>query len=444
MIHFSRLRAFLSFVAMSLSLTAIGQNRVQYSVQAGETLYHIAKSHHMNIEQVIAVNPGLSAQTLKAGSTIWLPTNTIDPQAESQGKTGMSVRRTTHIALLLPFSSNGIEGERSIEFRHGFLSATQIYNNRQQGVASCHIYDERNEAQSLSQQLQKMKNEGVSTIIGPVYPHHFQEVADFAKLHRIRLIVPFYSRVPQVSTNPYVYLVNAPQKYEEEFVADLFIKTFKSVAVAFMHVGDRDAAPFTAYLRRRLMAQGQAVTEFSAEAPLEQMRAACPAGKRTMIVPDASNQAGMIKSLAKIEGFKKYYPDRELQLFGYPDWLKVASVHTARLYAADTYIFTNSFYNPYDEETKVFCAKYKENYGRELLPVTPRMALLGHDLAEHLLAGITTYGETFSTQVTTVRQLQSRIRFEQTEKNGGFVNNSLFFIHYKPSQAIEKIISAQP
>lgn len=441
MSHALSLRPLLTATALLLSLSgALAQTRTQHTVQAGETLYHIARTHGLTVEQVTEANPGLSAQTLKAGSTIWLPT------AQEGGKGAVRAAapaRDERVALLLPFTASGIEGGRSVEFRNGFRAATKRHNEQYGSASLCLSYDEQNGSESLVPLLRKMEADGITLIVGPVYPKHFQEVADFARKRRIRLVIPFYSRATQVGTNPYVYLANTPQKYEHEFAADLFLKTFKGDAVAFMHVGDRNAASFTAYLRRRLMANGQAVTEFSAEAPLEQMRAACPADKRTVVVPDASDAAGMVKALAKLEGFRKYYPDRKLQLLGYPDWLKAAPAYVERLSAADAYIFTDNFFNPFDEATRAFCEAYKKEHGRDLLDVTPRMALLGNDLAAHLLAGLATYGDAFGSQATTAQQLQSRIRFEQTEQGGGYVNSSLFFIHYKPTHAVEKIAPAQ-
>lgn len=70
---------------------------------------------------------------------------------------------------------------------------------------------------------------------------------------------------------------------------------------------------------------------------------------------------------------------------------------------------------------------------------TPRMALLGYDAGLHVLGGILQYGKNFGSQATSGQQLQSRIRFEQTERDGGFVNTSLFLIHYKPDGSIDMI-----
>ena len=48
----------------------------KYKVQKGDTLYSLAKSHYGSGKQftkIVAANPGLSAETLKAGQTITIP-----------------------------------------------------------------------------------------------------------------------------------------------------------------------------------------------------------------------------------------------------------------------------------------------------------------------------------------------------------------------------------
>lgn len=341
------------------------------------------------------------------------------------------------IALLLPTQASGIEGGRSLEFQRGFMDVARRHNTEGTGTTTVvRAYEEPGDEASLIEQLLRISADGNTAIVGPVYPKHFAEVADFARRHAIRLFIPFYSRVEQVADNPFVYVVNTPQKTEQELMADRFISTFAGHAVAFMRVGSRNEAAFTAYLRRRLMARGMALTEMSTDSPMEQMRAACSAVKPTVIVPDASDAEGMEQVLKKIEQFRKQYPDARLSLMGYSGWLKGQMRFGARLCAADTYVFATAFFNPTGPATRAFAEDYKTRYGSNLLDVTPCMALLGHDLAEHLIAGIGTYGNAFATQATGARQLQSRICFEQVEAGGGYVNNSAFFVRFAPTGEI--------
>jgi len=49
------------------------QKGTAHIVQGGETLYSLARLHHTTIEKILAINPGLTVETLQAGQTIMLP-----------------------------------------------------------------------------------------------------------------------------------------------------------------------------------------------------------------------------------------------------------------------------------------------------------------------------------------------------------------------------------
>ena len=386
-----------------------------HDVRAGETLYYIARHYGVTVESIEAANPGLSAQTLRAGSVIRIPTTMQQSTSPAQPH---AQAEAINVAVILPLSASGVEGERSIEF-----------------------YREKLNEEKFNSTVERIRQNGTQMIVGPVYPDHFPKLSALARQHHTRLVIPFYSKAVEVNTNPYVYLVNTPDKFEQEFTAELLMKSMKNVNVAFMHVGTSDnKQPLTQYLRTRLLARGYSVTEFSYDAPLEQMKSATNDSKPTLIIPDASDNDALAKVLAKIEGFKKYYPERALRLFAYGNWIENQSPATLnRLHAADAYVCTSSYCNLYDPVTQAFNEAYVRAYGEEPLTVTPRMGLLGYDVALHMLTGISRYGADFTTQASGAPLLQTMMRFNRIEQGGGLVNNSLFFIHLRTDGQIERL-----
>lgn len=428
--------SFLFAVATSFAQT-------YHDVKPGETLYYISKTYGTTVEDIVRANPGLSAQSLRAGSKIVIPTtnatNTTNTTNTRQTRPVTVTRGATNAVVLLPLSAEGVEGERSIEFYRGFLLGAQKLANEGRNI-NVYAYDEKLDEQNFSTTMERIRRNGAQLIIGPVYPTHFPRLSTLAREQRTRLVIPFYSKAEQVNTNPYVYLVNTPEKFEMEFTADLFLKTFKNVNVAFMHIGSAGEQPFTQYLRSRLLARGYSVTEFSYEAPLEQMKSAASEKRPTVIVPDAGDASALAKVLSKIEGFKKYYPQYDLRLLGYESWINnLEPTVSNRLHAANAYIPTGSYCNLYDPVTISFNEAYVRAYGEEPLSVTPRMGLLGYDVALHMLTGIATYGADFSTQASGAPLLQTQLCFQRVEQGGGLVNNSLFFIHFRTDGQIERL-----
>lgn len=492
--HIMRLALLCFSFLLYAQIAEAQQKSTPHVVQGGETLYSLARLHHTTIDKILSINPGLTVESLQAGQTILLPTGgaaespithvvskgdtmwniakryniTVDElvaanpemkQADyklkkgsiinipavttasnSPTQTAAPVSKTVGIAFLLPMKATGVEGERSVEFYRGFLMAADKLRDNGRDI-NIYTYNEDANQSSLVTIINKLKTQKPDVIIGPVYPAHFTEVANFAKEQQIRMIVPFSSKAWQVHTTPQLCLLNTPMQYQQIFAADLFLKIFKIRNAVFMHINNANEQTFTQQLKGRLNAAGVTTTVCNLDAPLTQLKSACAKNKQTVIVPDNSDPAVLRQLLEKIKQFCAQYPKYKVSLFGYPGWLDHEQALREDFHVADTYIYTNAFYNPYSRGIAEFNAQYKAWFNAEPLDVTPRMGLLGYDLATHLLQGFFTYGKNFSTQRAGTGMLQSDMRFAATEAGGGLVNNSVSFIHYKSDKTIEQIQS---
>ena len=492
--HIMRLALLCFSFLLYAQIAEAQQKSTPHVVQGGETLYSLARLHHTTIDKILSINPGLTVESLQAGQTILLPTGgaaespithvvskgdtmwniakryniTVDElvaanpemkQADyklkkgsiinipavttasnSPTQTAAPVSKTVGIAFLLPMKATGVEGERSVEFYRGFLMAADKLRDNGRDI-NIYTYNEDANQSSLVTIINKLKTQKPDVIIGPVYPAHFTEVANFAKEQQIRMVVPFSSKAWQVHTTPQLCLLNTPMQYQQIFAADLFLKIFKIRNAVFMHINNANEQTFTQQLKGRLNAAGVTTTVCNLDAPLTQLKSACAKNKQTVIVPDNSDPAVLRQLLERIKQFCAQYPKYKVSLFGYPGWLDHEQALREDFHVADTYIYTNAFYNPYSRGIAEFNAQYKAWFNAEPLDVTPRMGLLGYDLATHLLQGFFTYGKNFTTQRAGTGMLQSDMRFAATEAGGGLVNNSVSFIHYKSDKTIEQIQS---
>ena len=492
--HIMRLALLCFSFLLYAQIAEAQQKSTPHVVQGGETLYSLARLHHTTIDKILSINPGLTVESLQAGQTILLPTGgaaesptthvvskgdtmwniakryniTVDElvaanpemkQADyklkkgsiinipavttasnSPTQTATPISKTVGIAFLLPMKATGVEGERSVEFYRGFLMAADKLRDNGRDI-NIYTYNEDANQSSLVTIINKLKTQKPDVIIGPVYPAHFTEVANFAKEQQIRMVVPFSSKAWQVHTTPQLCLLNTPMQYQQIFAADLFLKIFKIRNAVFMHINNANEQTFTQQLKGRLNAAGVTTTVCNLDAPLTQLKSACAKNKQTVIVPDNSDPAVLRQLLERIKQFCAQYPKYKVSLFGYPGWLDHEQALREDFHVADTYIYTNAFYNPYSRGIAEFNAQYKAWFNAEPLDVTPRMGLLGYDLATHLLQGFFTYGKNFTTQRAGTGMLQSDMRFAATEAGGGLVNNSVSFIHYKNDRTIEQLQS---
>ena len=416
------------------------ESPIMHVVSKGDTMWNIAKRYNITVDELVAANPEMKQADykLKKGSIINIPAVTTASNSSTQTATPIS--KTVGIAFLLPMKATGVEGERSVEFYRGFLMAADKLRDNGRDI-NIYTYNEDANQSSLVTIINKLKTQKPDVIIGPVYPAHFTEVANFAKEQQIRMVVPFSSKAWQVHTTPQLCLLNTPMQYQQIFAADLFLKIFKIRNAVFMHINNANEQTFTQQLKGRLNAAGVTTTVCNLDAPLTQLKSACAKNKQTVIVPDNSDPAVLRQLLERIKQFCAQYPKYKVSLFGYPGWLDHEQALREDFHVADTYIYTNAFYNPYSRGIAEFNAQYKAWFNADPLDVTPRMGLLGYDLATHLLQGFFTYGKNFTTQRAGTGMLQSDMRFAATEAGGGLVNNSVSFIHYKNDRTIEQLQS---
>ena len=253
------------------------------------------------------------------------------------------------------------------------------------------------------------------------------------------MIVPFSSKAKQVNVNRYVYLLNTPAEYEKILAADLFLKTFKGKSVLFLHTNKADQHDFTQYLRQRLLVQGATVVDANEDATIAQLKTALNNKRHIIVVPDASDVSALQNVFSKLSEVRQAMPKTELSLIGYSSWLNQSARYEVELFLNDTYIFTPSYYEPSFADVRQFNADYQAWFKKQPLDVIPRMGLLGYDTGLQMLQGILKYGEKYNVQGTEKGLLQSNLRFGRTEEDGGYINQSMFLIHYKPNRTIDKI-----
>jgi len=502
MISRSRIASLLAFL-LFLSVSALAQsNLIEHTVQKGETLYRLSLKYGVTVEQIMQANPGLTAETLNAGSVVRIPANGIansgcrEMHRVKKGETLWGIARQygvtveelvaanaeassadfklkkgkficipypssaqiarekpdtiavppvakkatkVTVAVLLPLTSGKPEGIRSVEYYRGFLMAVEKIKGQGKDVEVL-AFDEKSAEMSLTGAFAKMKQHGVQLIIGPVYNTHFPVVSQFAAKENMRVFVPFSSKVSEVETHPQLFLMNAPDANKYSYAADLFLKTFPSAKTLILETSRKNESAFTGLLASRLRAKGRSVASIGADFTPRQLKELLSGSGLTVFVPDASDRNTLAQLLSKLKAFRAEYPGFQTALFGYPDWQTYKDKYAEDFYKENTYLFTNFFYNEYSPATRYLEAEYRRWFKTGMLDTYPRMALLGYDAGLYMMTGILEHGLNFNVQPLTLPLLQCSFSFERTgEGNGGYVNKCMMFIHYKKDGSIEKV-----
>lgn len=418
----------------------------EYKAKKKETAYGIAKANNITVDELIEANPEMKQEgyKLKKGSVLRIPVKPIVKKPTFKGL------NTIRLAVILPLVGNGVEFDRSVEFYRGLLMGVEEL--KQAGVnVVVSVYNEPAPDVSIASQMLQVVGQNPDVIVGPLYPTHFTDVTAVSA-KKVKVVVPFSSKVPQVDYRPEVYVLNTPAVYENALALDLFMTNFKKQThVILLHGQAGNKRSFSEELQRRLSSAGYDIVSLPTSASTQQMTAALLGKKQGeyIIVPDDASEATMKQMLTKTADLQHALSGAQISLLGYESWLPYAEGNMReQIHAANTYILTPNYYYPYTTASKAFYDKYRKWFKADFVSSKPRMAPLGYDFARGFLGSMATYGYDFSTQspqkgsVAAQLKLQSEPRFITVGGNGGYVSRSMWLVRFKRDMSIVKI-SAQ-
>lgn len=418
----------------------------EYKAKKKETAYGIAKANNITVDELIEANPEMKQEgyKLKKGSVLRIPVKPIVKKPTFKGL------NTIRLAVILPLVGNGVEFDRSVEFYRGLLMGVEEL--KQAGVnVVVSVYNEPAPDVSIASQMLQVVGQNPDVIVGPLYPTHFTDVTAVSA-KKVKVVVPFSSKVPQVDYRPEVYVLNTPAVYENALALDLFMTNFKKQThVILLHGQAGNKRSFSEELQRRLSSAGYDIVSLPTSASTQQMTAALLGKKQGeyIIVPDDASEATMKQMLTKTADLQHALSGAQISLLGYESWLPYAEGNMReQIHAANTYILTPNYYYPYTTASKAFYDKYRKWFKADFVSSKPRMAPLGYDFARGFLGSMATYGYDFSTQspqkgsVAAQPKLQSEPRFITVGGNGGYVSRSMWLVRFKRDMSIVKI-SAQ-
>ncbi len=495
------LGTFIAFLVGTLSVAA-QQTPGRHTVQQGETLYSLSQRYGVSVDGIIAANPSLKTELLKIGTVIMIPRQargtgiagsdcremhkvakketvwsisqrygiTVDeliaanPEMKAEGyklKKGnflcipyakpqqaevqkpvvdkSNALSAVNVAVVLPLTSGGVEVERSVEFYRGFLMA--VGNLKRDGKnINVYAFNEPKSSGDMGGLISQLNLKDIDLVVGPLYPQNMAAMSAFtSQKQKTKWIQPFSSKVPQITTNPNLFLVNAPEKYLNESVARLFSQVFKDVKVVFLHSENGNEKNFSIDLIKALKTKQYDCTELAPGYTSGQMKAAMGQNRMTVFVPDASTKECARQVLEKIKWMKSLSPQGQFAVLGFLDWMEYAEELQEDMFAANTYVFANYFYNKYDKATIDFEKEYTRWFKTTPLSVYPRMGLLGHDVGIYAVGGLLKYGDDFFSRKAEGGLLQNELHFIRPVVGMGLVNDCMQFIHFRPDRVIDKM-----
>lgn len=408
----------------------------QHKIKKKETLWSIAKQYGITVEDLKKANSHLSPEyKLKKGKYLNIPVIT-HIKSTSQPVQEVDALEKIKVGIVLPFTAQGTGADRCIEFYRGFLMAADILKDNNKEII-IYAFNEPTAQQSIAQVLDSLKSINLDLLIGPLYFEHFTDFAVFASTEKTKTLIPFSSKLPEVKTNPYLYLLNAPEELKNNLVVEKFSKQFKDYRVVFLLDNNGDKLIQMHHLRNQIIKKGFDVMDLNSDCSDEKIKEICHPSKSTLFVTAGATKNYVSSMISKFKRLKDTYPQLTFSILGYHEWINYEDTFRNDYHYINTYIYAPNYYMPWQNDTRKIANNYKQWFNEEFLVCVPRMAPLGYDCAMYMLGGMFKYGEKFPNQTYQSTFLQSSIDLHQTHPNGGFTNCGMMLVHYQKNGKIE-------
>ena len=432
--------------------------RDMHKVKRKETVFSISREYGISEAELIAANPELKGENkIKKGAFLCIPypkaqaernvqSQAIPTDSELFRENRKETERfsTIKVAVILPFLDGVSKSEsaRMVEYYEGLLMAVDSLKRTGTSI-DLYTYNSGPESASLNSILGKGEMKDMDIIFGPLYQQHIKPLAEFAKKHDTRLVIPFTSKDNTVFQNPAVYQINTPQSYLYSEVYDHFMRQFPNANVIFIEAnqGTQDKAEFIKGLKDELRSRSIPMKSLKEDATAESLKTVLRADRENIFIPTSGSNLTLIKILPQLTLLVREQPESRVHLFGYPEWQTYTKDHLEAFFELDTYFYSSFYTNNLLPAAINFTKSYRRWYGKEMDERYPKFGMLGFDTGYFFLKGLARYGSSFekNMQGLDLIPIQTGFKFQRVNNWGGFINKKVFFVHFTKNFELVKL-----
>ncbi len=323
------------------------------------------------------------------------------------------------IAFLLPFCTETAKRDdnlnRFMEFYQGALLALKKLQDEGQ-TFDIYVYDTEKSENRIKGILARPEMRNIDAIIGPAYPRQVDIAADFAKENKIPLLVPFTSKVSDLSDNPYLLQFNPTDELINDAIIDYLTErelTTRSILVSTPFADSDTNLPELCRLLSNKQLQFDTI---SANVILgDSIKAHLSKDRENIIFFDTDKQPAAMTYMRRLEAESNDY---KISIFGKQTW-QLNKISLPVIYS--TVFAANGHLDDYDNT-------YRHYYHTQPQAAKPRYDLLGYDVT-HYLVDILRQGSELPlhkrTAMTRYQGLQSDIHCVSKSNSAGAINTCI-------------------
>lgn len=471
-----------------------------HRVKKGDTLYGLSRKYNVDVESIIALNPG-SRTGIKAGSTIRIPVMAADddvsgkdevvPSEESSEIPFMIISTqpvhptivavdddndenddqasekdvdttdeeadptlaqvspgSSSIVVMLPFMLEDEVPSRQAmlytDFYKGMLIAADSLSQRGNPI-SIYAYDTMGETERVKSLLQDTIVTGASIIVAPADDDHIAMILQSVDPAKTKVLNVFNVRDSSYVNTPGSVQINTPHRRMYSRAMQAIDKYYPEYTPVILRneTGRSDKAEFIAYITDTYRMRGVEPIEIIYDGALlmSHLSVIPDDGRRYLLIPSSGSLSEFNKISHGISSIRNGAAVASAYaLFGYPDWTAFRNDAEQMLHTLDATVFSRFYYDEACFDSQCLDDAFERWYGSRSIAVVPNHGVLGFDVGNMLIRNLRQNDGYFVPDDNTYNGVQTSFRFVRPDNaQCGFMNDEIYVLRFTPQGRVERL-----
>ncbi len=353
--------------------------------------------------------------------------------------------RSTNIAVILPFMLGDDNPDKQAqlytEFYKGLLLAADSLRHHDRPI-TIRAYDSSASLDSVVRILGRDEIADVNVIIPPDDDDQLDAIARFARERNAAVFNIFAVKNDSYLSNPDILQANITHSAVYPKAIDEFIRLYPQYTPVFLTGidGKSDKKEFTSMLREQLRIRGREYIDLTYTSYLKESDlASLDSDGWYVFIPESGTSSEFSHIAGALKTFRESHADyNQVRLFGYPEWITFRGNSLENLHTLDATVYSRFYNDDNSYRSRDIAEKYKKWYGNQMISAVPVQGILGFDAGYYMLKSLQdNHGDIINTELH-YDGVQSGFHFSVKGGSAGKVNDTLYFIEFRPSGLIDK------